>query len=183
MAAKKTANNAEKTKQQTKKASISGLLAKIEKLEKKLDLLNTLGKTMPVIILSSGAILGAIVYLSSVATIPDTTSTLPETGEEATLTEDFVILYPEYYTSVTLPDKVSGLSINGFYSDLTQVTFIAQKQGASAIEIGIGQKGSERGEYTTTWTSATEGRYFLWAEITHESGAEYKSDYIIIDIQ
>jgi len=171
------------SKRQVKKSDAPGtLLAKIERLERKLDLLNTLSKTMPVIIISTGAILGSLIYLLSVATIPETSSQLPTTGEELTITNDFVILYPEYYSSISLPDEAIGLAINGFYADSTEVKFFAQKQGEDIIEIGKAQKGSDAGEYKATWESTDAGRYFLWAKISEEDGTEYKSTSIIVDI-
>jgi hypothetical protein len=169
-------------KDREEKNSIGGLLAKIDKIDRKLNLFSTLGKTMPAIVLSSGAILGALVYLISIATVPDTTTELPATGGEIEVTNDFVILYPENYSSTSLPDEVKGLSLNGFYDDLTRVTFLAQKYGGDEIEIGEGTKGSEAGEYTTTWASADAGKYYVWAKITKESGLEYKSASVIVNI-
>lgn len=163
------------------KASIGGLLAKIDKIEKKLNLLSTMGKTMPVIVLSTGAILGSLIYLLSVATVPET-SQLPATGEEENITNNFVMLYPENYSATTLPDDVIGLSLEGFYDELTQVTFHAQKAGDEIIDIGVGEKGSETGEYKTTWQNAPRGKYYIWAKITHESGLEYKSASVVVDI-
>lgn len=171
----------EKLKQEGK--SIGGLLAKINRLEKKLDLLNTLGKTMPVVIISAGSILGSLVYLSSVATFPENTSQLPQTGEETQITEDFIILYPEYYSEITLPDEVIGLSINGFYTTGEKVTFYAQKSGEENIEIGSGEKDLEDGEYKTIWENAASGTYTLWAEIETLNGTKTCSTSISVNVK
>ena len=168
-------------KNQKTKVKKENLLSKIERLDKKLDLFNILGRAMPAVILSSGSILGTIVFLLSVATVPEVTS-LPETGEETSITEDFVILYPENYTYTTLPDDVVGLSTEGFYDDLTRVVFFAQKEDGKIVEIGEGQKGSENGEYRTVWSDTTAGKYYLWAKIIYESGVEYKSTSVIVQI-
>lgn len=171
-----------KNEPQKKEPSLGGLFAKIDRIERKLNLLTILGKTMPVIILSSGAILASLLYLMTNATIPLSTTELPQTGDEIAVTNDFIILYPENYSSTSLPDEVVGLSLKGFYDDLTKVGFFAQKSGEDIIEIGEGEKGSESGEYRTSWTGATTGRYYLWTKITRESGVEYKSASVIVDI-
>ncbi|MFC1780510.1 hypothetical protein ACFLY9_02350 [Patescibacteria group bacterium] len=163
------------------KKSISGLLAKIERLEKKLDILNTMGKTVPVMILSIGAILGSVVFLSSVAQYPETTFNLPETGEE--VTEDFIMLYPEHYSSLTLPDEVIGLSLNGFYTNNEVIKFFAQKTGEEKVEISIASKESESGEYKADWESATAGSYTIWAEIESLEGSVVQSESIVVEIK
>jgi hypothetical protein len=170
----------EKSKRKEKK-SISGLLAKIERLEKKLDILNTMGKIVPVMILSIGAILGSVVFLSSVAQYPETTFNLPETGEE--VTEDFIMLYPEHYSSLTLPDEVIGLSLDDFYTNEEVVRFYAQKSGEEKIEIGTAEQGNETGEYKTNWESATTGSYTVWSEIESLDGSIVRSESVVVEVK
>lgn len=173
-----------KKKRKKEEESVSGLLAKIERIEEKLNLLSVMGKSMPVIILTTIAILGSVTYLLTVSEVPQTDQLqgeLPQTGSYEK-TEDFVLLYPEQGAEITLPDKVKGLSLDGFYADNTVVTFFAQKKSGSTFTLGTAQKGYEPGEYKINWQAAPEGEYFLWATI--QSGQQIvQSETIEISIK
>lgn len=168
---------------QTKKKSIEGLLAKIEKIEKKLDLLNVLGRTMPVVIISVCALVGSLIYISSVATWPTVDFSLPQTGEDITITNEFFMIYPENYSSIALPDEIIGLSTKGFYTNGEIVVFLAQKSGGEILEIGEGYRGLEKGEYKTSWAKVPQGRYSVWAEVVNTDGTRTRSASVTIDIQ
>ena len=82
---------------------LGGLIAKIEEIDKKLELFKTMNRTMPVMILVTLGILTATVYLSAVATVPttdsETVAELPETGEsdddnDFLLTQNLKIISP-----------------------------------------------------------------------------------------
>lgn len=148
-----------------KKESIGGLLATLERIDKKLNLFNTMNKTMPAMLLATAAILTAVVYVNRVAYIPDTQITLPQTGEDSTVTQEFIILYPEYRSTITLPDTLVGLALNGFYTDNTAIEFFVQSEQGVTTSLGIASKGSVEGEYFVKWNGAESGSYTLWAEL------------------
>lgn len=150
-------------------------------MEKKLDLFNVLDKSMPAVLLSSIAILGSIIYLSSVATIPDTTIELPKTGEEIPITEDFVFIYPELYSTISPPDQVSGLYVGS--ETIIQVEIFTQKSGESPVSLGLAKTGTEKGEYIATWESAETGTYYLWAEVTYEDLSLASASPIVILVE
>ncbi|MDD3648161.1 MAG: hypothetical protein PHS44_06730 [Candidatus Dojkabacteria bacterium] len=171
----------EKEKSSKEKKSISGLLERIARIEKKLDILNSLSKTMPVVVIGTAVLLGSLLYLSSVAFIPDSTFTLPQTGEETTITKDFILIYPEQYSTITLPDEVVGLSLNGFYPKDTEVTFVVKNSLEETFEIGLGEKGTEEGEYKTYWSKYAAGKYDVWVEITQPDGTKEKTETVTVD--
>jgi hypothetical protein len=171
------------TTKKTKEASIGKLIAKLEKIEQKLNVFTTLKKTMPVLLLSSAMMVGVLVYLSSVAQQVNVTSELPQTGSEEYVTKDFIVLYPETYSSISLPDDLIGLALKkGSYTDV-KVSFFAQRQSDQIIELGEGQKTNKSGEYKTRWISAPPGRYTLWAIVTKPDNIQVKTRSIIVDVQ
>ncbi|MBU0975552.1 MAG: hypothetical protein ABIE03_06705 [Patescibacteria group bacterium] len=170
-----------KTKSTKKEKSIGGLLERIARIEKKLDIINSLSKTMPIVVISTGMLLGSLLYLSSVAFIPNSSFELPQTGDEKTITEDFVLIYPEQYSTITLPDEVVGLSLESFYSKDTKVAFYVKNSSGETFEIGLGEKGTEDGEYKTYWSKYAAGRYEMWVEITHPDGTVEKTETTIVD--
>ncbi len=172
-------NSSEKKQE---KKSIGGLLEKIERIEKKLDLMNIMGKTMPVVIICAGSILGSLVYLSSVSYYPEGNIELPQTGE-GTTTENFTILYPEYYSEITLPDDIYGLSTEGFLPNTEKVIFYAQKLSSDPFEIGIGEKTTETGQYMVSWQNSEPGTYYLWAEIESIDGSKKITSPITVYIK
>jgi hypothetical protein len=173
----------QQAKKQPQKESIGGLLATLERIDKKLNLFSTMNKTMPAVLLASVAVLTAVFYVRSVAYIPDTTNLLPETGEEAETTQDFVILYPEYRSSMALPDTVVGLAKSGFYSESTTVEFFIEDSNGHVTSIGIAEKGTVGGEYFVLWDAAAEGSYKLWAEITPQGETTVQSPTVSFEVK
>lgn len=171
----------QKVKKQNK--SIGGLLERIARIEKKLDIINGMSKTMPVVVMGTAVLLGSLLYLNSVATIPEDEFSLPQTGSEETITEDFVIIYPEPYSSFSLPDEVIGLSTTGFYPKDTSVTFYVKNSSGEIFDIGSATKGDEEGEYRTTWPKYESGRYEMWVEIMDKNDSIQKTETIIVEVK
>lgn len=162
----------------------SGLFATLERIDKKLDLLNVMSKTMPAFLVAVGGIVGTLGYLSLGAeNLSNAPVELPVTGEEVQITNAFIILFPEYQSSITLPDTVSGLSIDGFYTKEDAVEFFIQKNDGIVKSLGIGSKGTEDGEYLAKWEEATPGQYFVWAEITGSDNITLSSAKIAVTIK
>jgi hypothetical protein len=159
------------------------LFKKIEKLDDKLSLGKTLGRTMPAVLLTATAITGSLMYLVSVAEIPESSWSLPLTGDETTISDNFVLLYPEHLSTIYLPDEISLLSINGFLPEGSTVTFYAQSSENLVLELGKAKLGSEDGEYTFTWSEATENTYLLWAEVTDVSGTTVQTSPITVTVK
>ncbi len=164
------------------KDSIQGLLAQIDRIEKKLNLLSTLGKAMPSLIISTIAILLSVTFLSFTANIQESINQeeLPQTGEE--ITTNFVILYPEDRSSISLPDQVIGLSLDGFLSEDRKVIFYAKSETGVISKIGQAERGIEQGKYQTYWDYTLPGKYLIWAEISKD-GIIQKSQKIEVNIK
>lgn len=164
---------------------MSGLFEQLERIDKKLDLFNILGKSMPAVLIATTAILGSVAYVSSVANIPTTPVELPQTGEEVedtAVTESFIILRPEYRSTMSLPATVSGIHVDGFYPDDYTIEFFVQKEQGLVRSIGTGEKADEIGVYETIWEEATRGKYYVWAEISQTDGTVHSSAKIVVNV-
>jgi len=153
----------------------------IEKIDKKLDLFNILGKTMPVIILTSGSILWSLFYMSLHATVPETTE-LPITGEEIQETEESAIIYPENNSDITLPDKIIGKFTEDSTLSYSKIKYYYENSDGEVEEIGEATS-NENSQFEADWTSATSGSYNLWAEIEKEDSDKVKTASIIVNVK
>lgn len=170
--------------QSKQEKTAKGLLGKIEAIDKKLNLFSILGKSLPAFIISSGALLVSILYMSSVAYVNETPAELPQTGsaDEILATESFIILYPEESSEISLPSEIVGLSLDGFYTMNEEVSFIAREAGKTTRIVGIGEKGEGVGEYKANWENMSPGTYTIWAQIDSPDGTKLKSEEISVEV-
>ncbi len=178
---KKTKNS---TKEKVDNSSISSLLSRLEKIEKKLDLINTMGKSMPVFILSLIAVVGSIAYLSLNSFIPatDKVEELPQTGEGVRRTSDFTISYPKNEATITLPYTIIAKTTSN-PQKIEKVKFWRQYNAKEKKLIEDAQYNPSTNEFTVTWSNTPSRKYKVWAEIKAQDGYTYFSFPITVYVK
>jgi hypothetical protein len=160
---------------------INAFIKKIYRLEKRLDLLNIIGKVMPVIFIACGSLIWSFSYLSLHANIPESTIELPVTGEEIPETENFVILYPENGSSISLPDIIIGKAVEGYLKGDEKITFYIQKDNEEPVALGIAEDKGD-GYYEVSWTEGDIGNYSIYAQIETTDGYIENSAVVIMNV-
>ena len=160
---------------------INTFIKEIYRLEKRLDLLNIIGKVMPIIFIACGSLIWSFSYLNLHANIPESTIELPVTGEEIPETENFVIIYPENGSSISLPDIIIGKAVEGYLEGDEKIIFYIQKDNEEPVSLAITEnKGNSY--YEASWPESETGEYSIWARIEFSDGLIEKSTVVIIDI-
>ena len=168
----------QKDTKQIKKRDIS-LLERLKRIEKKLDVFNTMSKTMPVLLVFSIAMVTFVGFTGM--TTQSIESNLPETGVQTT--EKLKIVYPEENVATSTPVDIIVLSADGFYSQDIILTCFSQSESGITEEIGEMQRGETAGEYRIRWENVISGAYSLWVEVEDSYGNIEKSENVIINVK
>ena len=168
-----------------KKKTHESLFEKIDRVNDKLQIMITLSRSMPMFILSIGAILFAITYLRlSVINLDQEVSELPQTGEvtETQTTSSFQITSPSHKGSIYLPYVVSAESEEAFAQNIKTVTFYGQNNGNNKFVLSETVTTIDNTSFETSWEKCEPGNYYLWAQIDTTSDETFYSSPILVTV-
>lgn len=154
-------------KKKESEKSIASLLAKIEEIEKKLDLISVIGKAMPIIIISTVFVIASFSYLWTHADRSLNTNILPITGDKVSKID---LLISGNLKNLQTPTTATIIDTNLLTNDRDVViSGFLQDQSGSITEIKDIIPTKHDGEFNLKIPKLQNGDYILWVEISNDN--------------